>query len=179
MNRLRTTLIIPVPEVEPLVRELRLRHDPNQAMGLGAHVTVLGPFLPSDRLKATDWERLRAVFGAAPAFPFKLAEVGWFGDRVLYLAPQPELPFVALTADVAAEWRLRSYGLAARAARPHLTVARAEGIAGADALVPLLERSLPVPAVAREVRLYGTDEVSWRLLKKFPLGQREAVTSAS
>jgi 2'-5' RNA ligase len=159
-----------VPEAEPLVRELRLTHDPNQAMGLGAHVTVLGPFLPSDRIRAADWQGLRAIFRQTHSFPFTLAEVGWFAQRVLYLSPRPEQPFAALTAAVAARWRLRPYGRPAGAVRPHLTVARAEGITGAEALVLILERALPVPAVAREVRLYGTDEVRWRLLGTVPLG---------
>jgi 2'-5' RNA ligase len=152
------------------VREVRLRHDPNEAMGLGAHITVLGPFLPSDLIKAADRQSLRAIFRRTHAFPFTLAEVGWFDHRVLYLAPRPEQPFATLTAAVSARWRLQPYGRPAGAVRPHLTVARAEGITGAQALVPILERGLPVPAVAREVRLYATDEVSWRLLDTLPLG---------
>jgi 2'-5' RNA ligase len=173
-DRLRTTLVIPVPEAEPLVRELRMRHDPNEAMGLRAHVTVLGPFLPSDRIQPADSDRLQAIFGGIPAFRYSLATVGWFGDRVLYLAPQPVRPFATLTAAVAAEWGLRPYGRTDGAVRPHLTIARAEGIAGAAALVPLLQSSLPVAAAARGVRLYGTDEISWRLLESFRLGSAVA-----
>ena len=46
----RTALIVPVPEAEPQIAELRLAHDSSAARGVPAHVTILFPFLDTDEL---------------------------------------------------------------------------------------------------------------------------------
>ena len=40
-----SAVIVPVPEVEPPVRDLRRELDPSAAGGVPAHVTVMYPFL--------------------------------------------------------------------------------------------------------------------------------------
>ena len=39
-------LVLMVPEAESVVRKLRYRFDPAAAAGVGAHITVLYPFVP-------------------------------------------------------------------------------------------------------------------------------------
>ena len=50
-DALESAVVIPVPEAEPLVGELRLEHDPAAAAGVPAHVTLLSP--SSTRARST------------------------------------------------------------------------------------------------------------------------------
>src|SRR6185312_14804244 len=46
----RTALIVAVPEAETAVGALRREHDSSAALGVPAHVTILFPFLPPERV---------------------------------------------------------------------------------------------------------------------------------
>jgi hypothetical protein len=50
MDQDKSALVVLAPEAEPLVAEFRDRFDISAQAGLGAHVTVLFPFRPSDRV---------------------------------------------------------------------------------------------------------------------------------
>src|SRR3712207_8306425 len=99
-----TALIVAVEPAEPVVGALRARLDPSASWGVPAHITVLYPFLAPD---AVD-ERVRAVLAevvaAVPAFDLALTRTAWFGDAVLWLAPEPAGPLRDLTAAVAARF---------------------------------------------------------------------------
>jgi hypothetical protein len=82
----QTAVVIAVPEAEPLVGDLRAALDAHAAAGGPAHVTVLYPFLPLDRI---DLPALRAAIAATPAFTATFRRVGWFGDDAVWLAPEP------------------------------------------------------------------------------------------
>jgi hypothetical protein len=45
----RSAVILPVPEVEPVIARHRMRHDPSAARGIPAHVTLSFPFLDPRR----------------------------------------------------------------------------------------------------------------------------------
>ena len=147
----RTALIVPVPEAEPQVGELRLAHDSSAASGVPAHVTILFPFLDTAELDEVAVADLISEF---PAFDFELDRVERFPDGVTWLRPTPSRPFVDLTAAVWQRWPERPpYEGAFDEPIPHLTISE----------TPIdVELQLPIAARAREVTLIEADEVSGR-----------------
>ena len=170
-----TALLVPVPEAEDLVGSLRLEHDPSAAAGVPAHVTVMVPFLPPKELDDGLTAELRALLKDVSPFGFRLATVGWFARNVLYLAPEPAEPFIALTELVSREFGTAPYGGEYDSIVPHLTVAHASD--GVE-LAPIAERlsgGLPVECRAEEVWLMESDAAVWQTRRQFPLGERAAV----
>jgi 2'-5' RNA ligase len=91
---------VEVPEAEPAVRQLRERLDPSAAVGVPAHITVLFPFMPPHAIDAAVLAELERLFAGAWRFSVRLDHTDWFGDEVLWLAPQDPAPFRALTQRV-------------------------------------------------------------------------------
>jgi len=90
-------LVVLVPEAEPLVGQLRERLDPNAAVGVAAHVTVLFPFMAPELIDDAVLARLGAVFAGVPSFPYAFERTAWFDQLVLWLAPADDRPFRLLT----------------------------------------------------------------------------------
>lgn len=144
--------------------------------GVPAHVTVLFPFLDPDVAStAAARSAVRRALAPVPAFSCTFAHTAWFGQDVLWLAPVPAEPFVALTRAVWAAFpETPPYaGAHGNDVVPHLTVgelrnATAERLRSAETVV---RRSLPVTVGVDQVRLVaGSDQPgSWRLLEAFPL----------
>lgn len=110
-----TTVIVPVPEVGDLT--------PRPPTQLPPHVTVLYPFVRRRRLSQRVVAEVRAIAAAARPFSFALTRVGRF-PGVLYLAPEPAVPFVELTQACVARWpRHQPYGGAFAQIVPHVTLA--------------------------------------------------------
>ena len=147
----RTALVIPVPEVEPQIGELRLAHDPSAALGAPAHVTILFPFLDTAEL---DEAAIADLISGFPAFDFELDRVERFPDGATWLRPVPSRPFVDLTTAVWQRWpECPPYEGAFDEVIPHLTMS----------LTPIdVELQLPIAARAREVTLLEEDEPSGR-----------------
>lgn len=93
-------LIIEVPEAEPAVRWHRERLDASAPLGIPAHITVLFPFMPPERIGSAALTRLGHLFADVSRFSFRLDHTDWFGDNVLWLAPHDPGPFRALTQRV-------------------------------------------------------------------------------
>lgn len=174
-------LVIPVPEAEPLVRPYRFKFDPSAAVGVPAHITVNYPFKPhlsrpSEARK--DPSRLLAAF---PQFTFSLLEVRTF-PGVIYLAPDPPLPFIALIEAVAHAFPdSPPYEGHFEQPVPHLTVAQVEE----NALPPIRSEfsrqakvSLPIRARATEIWLMDNRETQWKTRAIFPLKPSAAIPSA-
>jgi len=156
----RTALIVEVPEAEPAVGALRLEHDSSAALGVPAHITILFPFADAD---AVDEGRLADLFSRFPAFDFTLDRVERFEDGIVWLHPQPTLPFVDLTAAVAERWPdYPPYEGAHDEAIPHLTVSE----------TPIdLQIALPIASRAHEVTWIEEHESTgrWTKRRSFPL----------
>ena len=88
---------IPVPAA---VRRLRRHWDLTAPMGVPPHVTVLFPFLPPVDLTPDVRRRLAAIARSHEPFEVAFRGVGRF-PTVVYLEPDPPVPFEALTAAVA------------------------------------------------------------------------------
>jgi len=166
-------LVVPVHEATPAVAQWRARLDPAAAHGVPAHVTVLYPFVTPESLDDAHVGRLTALFDDVAAFDFVLRRIGWFADTVVYLAPEPAAPFVALTERVMQEFPGHApYAGAFDEITPHLTIgdrgSAAELQVAADAVAP----ALPIRARASEVWLMmgSATARTWRVHTRFALG---------
>jgi 2'-5' RNA ligase len=165
-----SALLIPVPEAAPLVRAHRLRLDPNAAAGVPEHITLISPFVRPEQLDGGVRERLGALFHIARPFPFQLTSVRWFGDQVMWLAPEPAAPLIELTRRLVAEFGILPYGGAYPEIVPHLTVALGNP-EGAGQVRDAVAGGLPISATADRVHLMvGAEATGWTLLDEFSLG---------
>ncbi|MDX3194650.1 2'-5' RNA ligase family protein [Streptomyces sp. MN03-5084-2B] len=167
-----TAVIVPVPAADAAVGPHRRALDHSAAWGVPAHVTVLYPFLPPDRITPAVVGDLGTVLTGA--FECVFSRVAWFGQDVVWLAPDPAEPFRALTERV---WRrfpeCPPYGGAHPEVVPHLTI-------GSTRLGdrPALRRAatevramLPIRARIDRVHLIAgtTSPGSWRTVAGFSL----------
>jgi len=176
MSNACSALVILVPEAEPLVAAYRQRYDPSAAQGMPAHITLHYPFLPPVAIGDDVLAQLQALFAAFPAFPYALSAARAFPD-LLYLAPEPEAPFRALIAALAARFpQTPPYGGSIPLDKivPHLTVAHAPDPAELKALrarftVHAAPR-LPLALRAGQVWLMDDGEGLWARRQAFRLG---------
>ena len=85
-----------MPEAERYIARYRERYDPSARRNVPAHVTVLYPFMPPADIDDAVRAQLAAIARAVPCFDYRLAETRRF-PVALYLAPQPDASFAALT----------------------------------------------------------------------------------
>jgi len=167
-----TAFIVAVPEAEPLVSDLRARFDPSAALGVPAHVTVLHPFMPPAEVTPEVLERVAVALRGMRAFDFVLARVMRF-PGVLYLAPEPAAPLVALTeALIRAFPQYPPFGGAHERIVPHLTVAQGDEpmLQQAEAgLRATLQAHGPIHAPCRELCLLHNAPGSWVQWQRLPL----------
>jgi 2'-5' RNA ligase len=167
----RSALVVLVPAAEPAVGELRSRLDPISTRGVPAHITVLFPFVPADSLDDGVRAAVAEVVAGFPPFDAALTHPAWFGDQVLYLAPEPAGPFRALTEAVAARFPdFPPYEGAFDEVIPHLTVGDGAARAVLEEAMAGLGPQLPIPVRVTGVHLL-TEGVSgsWQVNAEFPL----------
>jgi hypothetical protein len=139
----RTALIVPVPEAEPAVSELRLEHDP-ALHGWGCPRTSRSSSRSLRRTSSTI-PRSRRCSRPSACSRSSLAAVGRFGDDVTYLAPRPAQPFVDLIAAVTARWpEYPPYEGIHETVVPHLTL----GHGRLDVSIETQYRSAPGSALS-------------------------------
>ncbi|MGK5681539.1 2'-5' RNA ligase family protein [Actinoplanes sp. URMC 104] len=174
MEPSRSALIVAVAEAEPVVAAHRDRLDLAASWGVPAHITICYPFLPPAAVDERVLAGLRRVAAAVPAFFCKLTEVSWFGQRVVWLAPDPAEPFRALTAAVVARFpAARPYEGRHDEVVPHLTIGHDHPPADLRAAADAVGQQLPIHARVASMRLAagGTGPgASWSTLAEFPLG---------
>jgi 2'-5' RNA ligase superfamily len=171
-----TALIVEVPEAEPIVGDLRDRHDV-AGEGVPAHVTVLYPFLSGAEIDASVHDRLRAHFASIDAFEYRFAQVTDFDHRNVHLAPDPRERFSALTTGVVEVWpECPPYGGIHDVVIPHLTIGDLLEPTVAVELMQIvrgrLARTGPINGRARDVSLLTLRGDRWSTTARYPL--REA-----
>jgi 2'-5' RNA ligase len=167
-----SAVVVPVPEAEPRVGALRAALDPSAAVGMPAHVTIMFPFVPPARLDDDVLAGLGEVFAAAPEFEVEFSKVAWFAD-VVWWAPVPAAPFVALTHAVSARFGLKPYdGAHGDGVTPHLTIGHGAPIERMRAAEAEVAAGPPVRAAVRSARLMTGSRApaSWTTLAELPLG---------
>jgi len=169
-----SALIIPIPEVEPIVGALRLQHDPAAPLGVPAHVTLLYPFRPADAAIG-EIEKLKTICASIDAFSFSFIEVRRF-SATAYLHPDKSERFVQITRTLMELWPdFRPYGGAFAEIIPHLTVADKVSSEILSSVEASLAGQLPLRCVAREVCLLTSNEAGmWSTMASFPLSSKQA-----
>ena len=177
MNHLlpQSCLILEIPEAEAAVGQHREKLDASAHLGVPAHFTVLFPFMTPKQIDVTVLTRLRNLFWRIETFDFRLAHTAWFGDEVLWLAPEDPEPIRALTALVHRafpdcppfEGKFAEVIL-------HLTIAHDCDRTRMRAAEQAVERHLPVQGHADTVTLMTQAEHSgiWTTETHFPLNPK-------
>ena len=175
MPALRSALVIAVPEAGRVVETWRERTcNDKPSIGIPAHVTLLFPFADPRDLDG-ELPRLERLFSGYGPFRFTLTELRRF-PNVLYLAPTPATPFIALIAAVLVAYPDHPpYGGAVprHSIVPHVTVASGDAAVLAEAEAEVLT-CLPIASHARDVVVLEEVEPDWgqwRTRARLPLGK--------
>lgn len=135
-------------------------------------MTVLYPFMPPERIDDTVLIELRGILAGTPGFTVTFRRVGWFGDDVVWLAPEPDRPFRDLTAAL---WQRFPESPPYRGefteVVPHLTIGHDAGRQTLARAAQAVQPHLPITATITGVRLIvgEFDRVAWRTLHELPL----------
>lgn len=165
-------MLLAVPEAEALVGPWRAKGDPSAGQDLPAHVTLLYPFVPADRLDAGVLAELGWFFLHVDPFSVRFDQLGWFHDSgVVYLDPADD-DLDQLIRALARRWpECPPYGGVFDEVHAHLTVVqtadadlRAQAAAGVGPGLPL-----ETTATRAELWSAGADG-RWSLREAFPLG---------
>jgi 2'-5' RNA ligase len=173
-GRTETALVLLIPEAEPVVGGWRTRYDPAAGAGVPAHVTLLYPFLPPERLTSEVLADLRQHFAEEPPLSLEFSGICAF-PNALYLAPEPQGKVDAMIARLLARYpQVEPYGGAFEAVVPHLTVAQPSNIRELRAVVEAFchdsNRQLPIRARVERASLLEMDaKRRWREQEGFPL----------
>ena len=168
-----TAVIVDVPAAEDVVGVHRARWDSSAGWGVPAHVTVLHPFVPPEQVDEAVILALASAVARVPRFTATWRASGWFGEEVLWLAPEPEDAFRALTTAVSQAFPdYPPYGGAFADVVPHLTVGDGgtpEELGEAERqILPRLPLSMEVTSAAL---WRGTERPgSWQPVALLPLG---------
>jgi 2'-5' RNA ligase len=150
-----------VPEVESLVEPFRVRYDSSAAAGMPAHITINYPFTPRPIQ-----DDLGELFSGHAPFEFMLSRVERWPD-VLYLAPEPSVPFIELIEHVTRRFpESPPYGGLFPDVVPHLTIANSQDNKVLAQVTEEFGRvsagRLPVTARLEELWLMDNQEGRWR-----------------
>jgi 2'-5' RNA ligase len=168
-----TALIVPVPACEPAVGRFRERYDPSAAVGVPAHVTLLYPFLAPGEVSVDDIAALTTLFATTVAFDVVFARCARFEPKTLWLAPEPDEPFLELMHRLFERWpECPPYrGTIARDdVVPHLTVADSTAGDHLDRVELAVAASLPVRTRVTEAWLIENRTGRWTTRERFALG---------
>lgn len=151
----------------------RERGDPVSPRGVPAHVTVLYPFVTpplDDHVLAAVAE----VVVRHPSFTATFRRTERFGDRVLYLVPEPVEPFLALTRALVARFPDHppyAGEVAFDELRPHCTVCHSDDPELLGDAASALVGMAPVVQVVDHVTVLAEDErQEWQVVARLPLG---------
>ncbi|MBF4162694.1 2'-5' RNA ligase family protein [Nocardioides acrostichi] len=175
-----TVLAVPVPALDPWVRERTRHHDPSfvsdDAGFVHAHVTLLAPWLPDP--SAADLAAVARVLAGWPAFDVRLARVAAFPDGLLHLVPEPAEPLAELGRRLAAAFpQCPPYAGRHPAAVPHLTLDQRTARTTAASVTASLGDLLPVRHRVDRVDLQRWANHGCRLLHAWALDDDRAVVA--
>jgi 2'-5' RNA ligase len=149
----RSGLIVELASVDPVVAQFRAALDPMEPFGVPPHITVLFPFVTGD-ITAVVTTKLTALFSEVHAFSTRFSGTQWFGEQVLWLAPDDPQPYIELTrAAISAFPEYPPYGDQFDEITPHLTVADGANVEAMRDAARNLGGRLPMTARADGVTL--------------------------
>jgi len=172
MQPTESAVLVLIPEAESVVASHRAVLDPAAALGVPAHVTVLYPFMPPERVDDAVISDLAGAVGSVACFDVTFARLRWFERSVLWLAPDPADPFRALTAAVERTFPgHQPYGGVHADVVPHLTIGQDQPYHLFESAHGAIEPSLPLSArVSSAVLMQGSLEPgSWHAVAELSL----------
>jgi 2'-5' RNA ligase superfamily len=142
-----TGIVIPVPEAKPYADH--------------PHITLLAPFRSREQLFRTPLrDALERFFAPIAPLSFALVETRVFPDGHVYLAPEPDEPFRAMTLALAAIFpECPPYGGQFDTVIPHVTISE-----------EVLPGALPISVYAEVAQLVHSHGESWDVIGVFDLG---------
>jgi 2'-5' RNA ligase len=168
----QSAFIVRAPEAEPLVQSLREKFDPSTAQGVPAHITILYPFMPPERISEDVLATVRKTLSKMAPFDFRLSGVGRFPATV-YLMPEPVEPFVELTQRLVRRFpEYPPYGGEHQDVVPHLTVAQGDPqqlTAAETELSRALQARSGIHSRCNEVVLLENSTGMWKPMHVFEL----------
>lgn len=169
---MESALLVEFPAADSVLDPWRRTFDQGRILGVPAHASVLFPFADPGDLTDADHARLTEIFGTFAPFEAVLTQPRWFGDEVLYLAPEPAATFAAMTAATHASWpQFPPYGGQFADVIPHVTVGDSGGREALSPAEAALRPDLPIRQWVDRVALYaGSDHPgSWHRVAEFRL----------
>jgi len=165
-----TALLVPLPEVDALVRSWREVYDPSGRVGVPAHVTVLAPFVSPETIDERVIADLREATADFAPFEVAFRRAARFFNA-LYLAPEPEEPFRAMTRSLVARWpECPPYGGAHPDPTPHLTLAFEQDESTFERISREAAAVLPIETRVTEIRLFiGSNDSRWEEREILPI----------
>jgi 2'-5' RNA ligase len=150
----------------PDLERFRVANVPNAALGVPAHITLIYPFVPAERLDAAVRRRVARALARQPPFTFRLsAALRW--PNTLYLAVDPAEPFDGMVRLLVTEFPDHPPYRGAVPYVPHVTLAEGDEREIAELEAPL------APAghhhVARVLLIAQDQAGRWRVRWKFAL----------
>ena len=168
-----SVLQLPVPELEPFVRERTEHYDLDYVSGdpafTHAHITALGPFLPEvdDEAAAT----IAAIAVSTQAFTFRLERIATFPNGIIHLVPEPDNGFRELTRRLAAAFpQCPPYDGRFSQVRPHLTLDARSDTVNEESTRALLGDLVPARCRAERLDLAWYQPGACRVLGSWDLG---------
>lgn len=162
-----------MPEAERHIARYRERFDPSARRNVPAHVTILYPFMPPDDVDDGVLAELASIASAVRCFEYRLVETRRFPVS-LYLAPQPDDSFAALTAAVFRAFPdYPPFAGKFTTVVPHVTVAHADEAQLCEIEVELriaLAAGSPLRARCSDMVLIENSSGRWEEMRCFPLG---------
>jgi 2'-5' RNA ligase len=168
----RSVILVPVPDADELVGDLREKYDSVALLGVPAHITLLFPFLAPGSITKDVLDELGAIFDEVSPISFSLTELGSFPNAI-YLRPTPAEPLIALTKNIFSAFpEAPPYEGKFAEIIPHMTVAHLSEEQDSEAIEKEIAKSvsakLPLNTEAKEAWLMIEDaEGKWSILSKF------------
>ncbi len=166
-----SAIVIKVPQAESVVGAFRSSLDPSAAWGMPAHVTLLYPFVSPAAIDEYVIQKLAKVMSMYEPFMVEFSHVKWFGEQVLWLAPQPDSAFRSLmTALFDAFPECLPYGGSIEDPTPHLTVADGASMERMREVESILCAELPIHASfdAVSVMVGSQQQGTWTTIAELP-----------
>ena len=168
-----SAIVVLVPEAESAIGRWRRELDPSAALGVPAHVTLLYPFAAPTDITHDLIAKVAETISGFGAFEYQLDEVRWFDDAVVWLAPAPVAPFIALTAMLLEAFpEFPRYGGAfGDDVVPHVTIGQQGAYTRLHEAARAVADSLPIRARAQDLALLSGDASagSWHVARTVPL----------
>lgn len=167
-----SAVVVRVPALDEQITNLRGRFGlPRKPNGIAPHVTLIVPFLTRQTLAEEDaLAALGELCAAVAPFDVTFARTARF-PHVLYLAPEPAEPFIALTHALMARWpQLKPYAGSEKQVTPHLTVTTSRPPKVFHQVDEALRPLLPIRAQVEAAQLYLFDGRRWTEHEQLPFG---------